>query len=394
MSGMTGLLECSVSSTTGGREWRVRGGCLILLRCLCPPQYGSSTLAVHTALIGISLTLILSAVSAFADTFVSGTITSNTTWTTNGSPYVVTSTPTVPSPWELTIRPGVVVESYANVMMVINGRLEARGDLDTPICFTNHPPQAHGGGILFLGGNHTQQATCSLERCTLSNMYCLRPSVYPSVNAVIWSRYAALSVSNCTFRNFSSDAIRPTYSRVSIVGNEITEIREAINLVRSTGTVASNKISYVHGHNDGVDVDYAWSGPGSPAIVIEGNSISFGIDDPYDPNSVDAMDLGSSSTNVLICANSINSFTDKGISIGESSHPVVRNNVIWDCNMGMGIKDGSSPILDNNTIIECDSGIELFRKSSGPADVVLLNSIIWNCGEGIVLLDGSTISVG
>jgi parallel beta-helix repeat protein len=141
-------------------------------------------------------------------------------------------------------------------------------------------------------------------------------------------------------------------------------------------------------------VDYAWSGPGSPAIVIEGNSISFGIDDPYDPNSVDAMDLGSSSTNVLICANSINSFTDKGISIGESSHPVVRNNVIWDCNMGMGIKDGSSPILDNNTIIECDSGIELFRKSSGPADVVLLNSIIWNCGEGIVLLDGSTISVG
>jgi hypothetical protein len=152
MSGMTGLLECSVSSTTGGREWRVRGGCLILLRCLCPPQYGSSTLAVHTALIGISLTLILSAVSAFADTFVSGTITSNTTWTTNGSPYVVTSTPTVPSPWELTIRPGVVVESYANVMMVINGRLEARGDLDTPICFTNHPSQAHGGGILFLGG--------------------------------------------------------------------------------------------------------------------------------------------------------------------------------------------------------------------------------------------------
>ena len=70
--------------------------------------------------------VLLSAASvapAAADTLVSGTISANTTWTTGGSPYVVTGTITVSgpsgSPPVLTINPGVTVRFRAGTELRI-----------------------------------------------------------------------------------------------------------------------------------------------------------------------------------------------------------------------------------------------------------------------------------
>jgi hypothetical protein len=53
--------------------------------------------------------LIFCSRAATAQTFVSGTLSTNTTWTLAQSPIVVTSTVQVPGGVTLTIEPGVVV---------------------------------------------------------------------------------------------------------------------------------------------------------------------------------------------------------------------------------------------------------------------------------------------
>jgi hypothetical protein len=74
---------------------------------------------------------------AVADTFVSGTLSSNTTWTLAQSPFIVTSPLRVPAGITLTIQPGVVVRFEPSTNMTIEGTLIARGTILSKILFTS-----------------------------------------------------------------------------------------------------------------------------------------------------------------------------------------------------------------------------------------------------------------
>lgn len=82
---------------------------------------------------------------AEAATNISGTISSDTTWTVVDSPVIITGTVTVASGVTLTIEPGVVVKMEGSSPFIINGTLRAIGSEAEPIYFTSSRDDEVGG---------------------------------------------------------------------------------------------------------------------------------------------------------------------------------------------------------------------------------------------------------
>ncbi|MBS1771421.1 MAG: T9SS type A sorting domain-containing protein [Bacteroidetes bacterium] len=100
----------------------------------------------------LTLLFCLNIVYANATTFVSGIISTNTTWTKANSPYVVNGNLSVDSGVRLTIQPGVVVMVDSSYAITIDGSLMAKGTTADSIIFTSSkiaPSRKAWQGITF-----------------------------------------------------------------------------------------------------------------------------------------------------------------------------------------------------------------------------------------------------
>jgi len=75
--------------------------------------------------------------TAWAETYVYGTITTDTVWNLAGSPYIATDTVYVANGVKLTIEPGVTVRFATETSLICYGTLNAVGTPDGTITFTS-----------------------------------------------------------------------------------------------------------------------------------------------------------------------------------------------------------------------------------------------------------------
>lgn len=104
----------------------------------------------------IKLTLMLLLIScfSFSQTYISGGIFSNTTWSPSGNPFIVTGNTVVFDGVDLTIDPGVVVKFDAGVGFELRGKLIAIGTATDSITFTSNlasPTKSSWTGITVIG---------------------------------------------------------------------------------------------------------------------------------------------------------------------------------------------------------------------------------------------------
>ncbi len=160
--------------------------------------------------IGLLLLFTISMTSK-SQTSVSGIISSNTTWTQNNSPYIVTGNILLSSGVVLNIEPGVEIKVGNNFGIQIKGTLKARGNANNRITFTSNNSTPSNGdwsyiyftdfstdAILTTNGNYV--SGCILEYCNV--LYSGGLS-----NGAVYVDNAKPFIRNCNITNSSSHGI-------------------------------------------------------------------------------------------------------------------------------------------------------------------------------------------
>ncbi len=182
--------------------------------------------------------LIGSVTSSGADTVVVGAITSDTTWTLAGSPYIVTSTVqvygTATTPATLTIEPGVVVKFASSGGLQIGnstnkGALVAKGTAASRITFTRSAT-SNWGSVTFQAG--TVNATTDLENVDIQyssgvTMTSCSPTIRNS------------TITNVTGNGLYLTSASPIIDTVTVTGTGTY----GIYLLSSTPTITNSAIT-------------------------------------------------------------------------------------------------------------------------------------------------------
>jgi len=210
------------------------------------------------SLLALFLLLLSFPSNSSADTQVSGNITTNTTWTLTGSPYIVTGDVRIyldtTSAATLTIEPGVEVRFNAGAGLIIGhssykGALSAQGTESLPIIFTSNaasPAPGDWDGIYFT--NATDDGLTVLEHCIVEyggNAY----------NSNLYFYYASPTIRNSTVRHSSGHGFYPIGSSAIIEDNIISNntLDGVYNDSLSSPQISGN--TFTNNGGSAIDVD-------------------------------------------------------------------------------------------------------------------------------------------
>ena len=311
---------------------------------------------------------------AGAETIINSFINSDLTLTAAGSPYTVTNDLLIVSNSTLTIDAGVTLFMPAGKSILVNGALVANGT-ERELVEIRSRPGADWGNIGFVD-------TTGESALSYTTIRGATPSRSDPLNlkAAVSGYNASLLLDHCDI-----EALLPVFARygsTTLLNSSLHILftGDGINVKSGDGQVSG--CTFV-GNNapdtDAIDFDN----------VVDGDISNNRIYAFYGPNS-DAIDVGEGCVDLQVVSNRIFNITDKGVSVGQASVAIIRNNLIVDCDMGVGIKDtGSTAFVDQNTFALCGTGVASFEKNAGAGGgiAVIDNCIFSRCKDEPVFVD-------
>jgi len=299
-------------------------------------------------------TLITAIFRPTGESVVSSKITENTTLTKTNSPYIALADVVVDSGVSLQIEPGVEIRMPDKGNIIVFGSLQMNGTESQPIlikpnrtskvslwgalCFKNASDASIISHVKIQGASKgkdlvNQIGAISAYNSNLSlNHVTIDKAPFP-----VFVQYGNVTVANCSFySDLTCDLINIKCAEYAVVENCDFRGNNALD-------------------TDAIDYDQIYNG------IIRNNKI-------YNFNGFnsDGIDLGEESKEVLIEGNLIFNCYDKGISVGQASTAIVKNNVIVNCAQGIGIKDeGSYAFVDGNTFYGNGYPVACFEKNIG-----------------------------
>jgi parallel beta-helix repeat protein len=231
----------------------------------------------------------------------------------------------IPTGITLEILAGTKIELGEKTSILSYGKIIANGNKEDKIIFTNHKDKKNKSNFWGVVAIKGKKSSGVFDNVIFENGGGDYLTGFDYSGAITADHSEKLMVKNSIFRNNSGD--------------------DAINCKFSLCQIYDNL--FEKNSMDAIDFDFA-----NPISEIRGNI--------FLENGNDSVDL--SFSDVKVYENQMISSGDKGVSVGEESHPLIFNNLFKNNNIGIEAKDSSVATLINNDFMDNKLHLNAYQK--------------------------------
>lgn len=282
---------------------------------------------------------------------VGGSITTDTTWTAAGGPFLIDTSLTVSNGATLTIGPGTTVHLGSGVKLTVanGGRLLAEGTTDAPIRFGRQPgTTASWAGLVIDGAVGSPETRIAHAHFEGNGSTCIEVA-----GGTV--RFDHLTFGTTTHQYLALDGasfvLEGCVFPTSTAGFELVHGTQGVK-AGGHGIVRGCFFGSTTGYNDIMDFTGGNRDKGQPIIQFYDNVLVGGSDDGLDLDGTDAWIEG----NIFLHfhkngAPDSSSAVSGGNDSGQTSEITMIGNLFFDCDQAATAKQGNFFTLLGNTIV-------------------------------------------
>jgi len=244
--------------------------------------------------------------------------------------YIIKDNIKTPYGYQVVLEPGVKLSLAPDVSVLIRGSLIAEGTEDNKIIVQSLDSENPFGTFSIYPENKNSKVKLTNFEIN-GGSEAVIDGIYFSGQISIHS--AKVFIDNSSFLNSKSD--------------------DGINIKFSEVEIKNSK--FMNNLGDQIDLDYC------KGIFIN-NKLIFEKYEKFKKIETDGLDI--SGTDIEIKENIFENFSDKGISVGEKSYPLISMNTFNNNNIALAIKDSSIAKVENNIFNNNNEDISLYIKKN------------------------------